>query len=91
MQWNNIGPLKARILIKLYFSNCENSMNFFMKMILVGNKYFDINWMGRKMHTGFPEKALDKYAGMLVDLGYKGKNLLFYLYFFTLFYFYIDS
>lgn len=27
--------------------------------------------MGRKMHTGFPEKALDKMATKLVTLGYK--------------------
>lgn len=27
--------------------------------------------MGKKMHTGFPEKVLNKYAKMLVELGFK--------------------
>ena len=27
--------------------------------------------MGNKMHTGFPEKTLERYATQLVDLGYK--------------------
>ena len=33
----------------------------------------DLNWMGspKKLHVGFPEKALDKYVATLVDQGYK--------------------
>jgi len=27
--------------------------------------------MARKMHVGFPEKGLDKYASMLVSMGFK--------------------
>ena len=27
--------------------------------------------MGRKMHTGFPEKCLEKYASLLIDMGLK--------------------
>ena len=32
----------------------------------IGNKYLDLNWMGRKMHAGFPEKSLDFHATKLV-------------------------
>ena len=28
----------------------------------IGNKFLDLKWMGSKMHVGFPEKCLDKYA-----------------------------
>jgi DNA mismatch repair protein MSH6 len=28
----------------------------------IGNKYLDLKWMGTKMHTGFPERSLEKYA-----------------------------
>lgn len=35
------------------------------------HKELDLNWMGRKMHTGFPEKALDKMATKLIHRGYK--------------------
>lgn len=27
--------------------------------------------MGTKMHTGFPEKTLDRYVEQLVELGFK--------------------
>ena len=29
---------------------------------LIGNKILDLKWMGKKMHAGFPEKSLEKYA-----------------------------
>jgi DNA mismatch repair protein MSH6 len=37
----------------------------------VGNQYLDLKYMGTKMHTGFPEKCLERYAGELVQLGFK--------------------
>ena len=38
---------------------------------MVSNKYLDLNWMGKKMHTGFPERCLEKYGLKLLELGYK--------------------
>ena len=38
---------------------------------MIGNLYLDLKWMGRKMHTGFPEKCLEKYASLLIDMGLK--------------------
>lgn len=38
----------------------------FFEDAVVGHKILDLNWMGAKMHVGFPEKAIDKYANILV-------------------------
>lgn len=45
---------------------------FFMDAIICQN-LLDLNWMGgaKKLHVGFPEKALDKYLGILVAKGFK--------------------
>ena len=43
----------------------------FFEDAVIGNKYLDLNWMARKMHVGFPEKTLDKYAASLVKCGFK--------------------
>lgn len=37
----------------------------------IGNKYLDLKYMGTKMHTGFPEKSLERYTNDLVSLGFK--------------------
>lgn len=37
----------------------------------IGNIHLDLNWMAKKMHVGFPEKTLDKYATKLVGKGFK--------------------
>lgn len=40
---------------------------------IIGQKLLDLNWMGgaKKLHVGFPEKALDKYIAIIVNAGYK--------------------
>ena len=40
---------------------------------IICQKILDLNWMGgiKKLHVGFPEKALDKYLQILVGLGHK--------------------
>ena len=45
---------------------------FFMDAIIC-QKILDLNWMGgaKKLHIGFPEKVLDKYLSIMVNLGYK--------------------
>jgi DNA mismatch repair ATPase MutS len=43
----------------------------FYEDAVICNKYLELNWMARKMHVGFPEKGLDKYASMLVSMGFK--------------------
>ncbi len=29
---------------------------------IICHRLLDLNWMGKKMHVGFPEKAINKYA-----------------------------
>ena len=43
----------------------------FYEDAVVCNKILDLNWMGRKMHVGFPEKGLNRYVEKLVSFGYK--------------------
>lgn len=40
---------------------------------IICQRVLDLNWMGanKKLHVGFPEKALDKYLKILVSHGYK--------------------
>ena len=40
---------------------------------IICQKILDLNWMGgaKKLHVGFPEKALDKYLVILVNHGFK--------------------
>ena len=37
----------------------------------VGNSLLQLKWMGSKMHVGFPEKTLERYAHEFVQAGYK--------------------
>ena len=45
----------------------------FYEDAILCHKYLDLNWMGsiKKLHVGFPEVSLAKYAKVLVDLGFK--------------------
>ena len=43
-----------------------------MQDAIICNRVLDIAFMqGKKLHTGFPEKALEKYLKIMVDHGYK--------------------
>lgn len=45
----------------------------FYEDAILCHKYLDLNWMGdkAKLHVGFPEVSLAKYALVLVDLGFQ--------------------
>lgn len=45
----------------------------FYEDAIVCHKYLDLNWMGAKskLHVGFPEVSLGKYAKVLVDRGFQ--------------------
>jgi DNA mismatch repair protein MSH6 len=63
--------IKSDNFDKIIFFKLGKFYELFYDDALVGHRYLDLNWMGRKMHTGFPEKALQKYAKMLIDFGFK--------------------
>jgi DNA mismatch repair protein MSH6 len=43
----------------------------FFEDAVIGNRHLDLNFMGKKMHAGFPERAVNKYAKSLVEKGFK--------------------
>lgn len=62
--------MKADNYDKVCFFKLGKFYELFYDDAVVGNQVLDLNWMGRKMHTGFPEKALERYAQILVNKGY---------------------
>lgn len=63
--------IKSENFDKIVFFKLGKFYELFYDDALICNKHLDLNWMGGKMHTGFPEKCLEKYATKLVDMGYK--------------------
>jgi len=56
---------------KIIFFKLGKFYELFYDDAMISKKVLDLNWMGNKMHTGFPEKALQKYGKKLVEYGYK--------------------
>ena len=63
--------IKSENFDKVIFFKLGKFYELFYEDAYIGNKYLDLNWMGRKMHVGFPEKALERYANSLVESGFK--------------------
>ena len=63
--------LKSDNFDKVLFFKLGKFYELFYEDAFIGNQELDLNWMGRKMHCGFPEKALERYADQLVGRGYK--------------------
>ncbi|CAD8137335.1 unnamed protein product [Paramecium octaurelia] len=62
---------KSENFDKIIFFKLGKFYELFYEDAYIGNKYLDLNWMGRKMHTGFPERAVHKYKALLLEYGYK--------------------
>jgi len=63
--------IKSENYDKVLFFKLGKFYELFYEDAYIGHKHLDLNWMGRKMHVGFPEKAIERYAITLVDLGFK--------------------
>ena len=63
--------IKSENFDKILLFKLGKFYELFYEDALISNKELDLNWMGDKMHTGFPEKVLDKMATKLVEKGYK--------------------
>lgn len=63
--------IKSDNFDKVLFFKLGKFYELFYEDAYIGNKFLDLNWMGRKMHVGFPEKALERYAISLVNQGFK--------------------
>ncbi|CAI2370987.1 unnamed protein product [Moneuplotes crassus] len=65
--------LKSENYDKILLFKLGKFYELFYEDAIIGNRHLDLNWMGsiKKLHVGFPEKALNKYLGIIVNLGYK--------------------
>ena len=65
--------IKQYNLEKILFFKLGKFYEIFYHDAIVCQKVLDLNWMGgaKKLHVGFPEKALDKYLAVLVNQGFK--------------------
>ena len=65
---------KSQNFDKVLFFKLGKFYEMFYDDAIIGNQILDLNWMGndsRKLHVGFPEKALEKKAEKLVAAGFK--------------------
>jgi len=63
--------IKSKNFDKILLFKLGKFYELFYDDALICHKELDLNWMGGKMHVGFPEKALEKYGYELVSRGYK--------------------
>jgi DNA mismatch repair protein MSH6 len=54
--------IKSENFDKVIFFKLGKFYELFFEDAMVGHRHLDLNFMGRKMHAGFPEKAVNKYA-----------------------------
>ena len=65
---------KSKNFDKVLFFKLGKFYEMFFDDAIIGNQILDLNWMGndpKKLHVGFPEKALDYKAEKLVAAGFK--------------------
>ena len=65
--------IKKSNMDKIFFFKLGKFYEIFYQDAIICQRILDLNWMGgaKKLHVGFPEKALDKYLSILVNNGYK--------------------
>ena len=65
--------LKIDNFEKIFLFKLGKFYELFFKDAIICQQLLDLNWMGgaKKLHVGFPEKALDKYLEILVNAGFK--------------------
>jgi DNA mismatch repair protein MSH6 len=70
---NQFWSLKQHNFDKIFFFKLGKFYEIFYSDAIICQQLLDLNWMGgaKKLHIGFPEKALDKYLPQLVNAGYK--------------------
>ena len=65
--------IKRKNFEKILLFKLGKFYEIFYNDAIICQKLLDLNWMGgaKKLHVGFPEKALDKYIVILVNNGFK--------------------
>ena len=65
---------KSENFDKVLFFKLGKFYEMFFDDAIIGNQILNLNWMGndpKKLHVGFPEKALSYRAEKLVNAGFK--------------------
>ena len=79
-KWSTFTPamtqywkIKENNQEKILFFKLGKFYEIFFLDAIVCQKLLDLNWMGgaKKLHVGFPEKALDKFLEIMVTHGFK--------------------
>jgi DNA mismatch repair protein MSH6 len=79
-EWKNFTPamhqyweIKVHNMDKIFLFKLGKFYELFYQDAIICQRLLDLNWMGgaKKLHVGFPEKALDKYLSILVNNGFK--------------------
>ena len=79
-EWKGFTPvqcqywrLKQDNFEKIFFFKLGKFYELFASDAVLCQRILDLNWMGgaKKLHVGFPDRALDKYLAILVERGYK--------------------
>jgi len=63
--------IKSQNYDKILLFKLGKFYELFFEDALICHRELDFKWMGTKMHVGFPEGALDRFAPELVNRGYK--------------------
>lgn len=75
-EWKNFTPgmfqyweLKQDNFEKIFFFKLGKFYEIFYNDAIICQRLLDLNWMGgaKKLHVGFPEKALNKYLPIMVN------------------------
>ena len=75
-EWANFTPamrqyweIKRKNFDKVLLFKLGKFYEIFYDDAITCQRVLDLNWMGspRRLHVGFPEKALDKYVSLLVN------------------------
>jgi DNA mismatch repair protein MSH6 len=62
--------IKCQNFEKVIFFKLGKFYEFLYEDAITGAKELGIKFMGNKLHAGFPEAALDKYAEIMVEKGF---------------------
>lgn len=63
--------MKSENFDKVIFWALGKFYELFYEDALIVNQYFDLTWMGNKLHVAVHNRTVDKYVNTLVGKGYK--------------------
>ena len=71
MAMKQFWQIKSQNFDKVIFFKLGKFYETFYDDAMLTNRVLGLKFMGKKMHAGFPESSIERYATQLVNLGYK--------------------